>query len=187
MTAVTDLGAALLGLVASAREVALSPQDQIQILTPLAGFADQGSWGDDVTGRAQQSAQAAQAAFCRRAALAAMGRAVGACAPASYDEAVALRDQVCGLIESEITVAGDTGDDAACTALRALKTAVASDLTRKGADLARLQQVSVGAALPALVHAYRLYQDAGRADEVADYADADDPTFMPSRFQALGR
>jgi hypothetical protein len=37
------------------------------------------------------------------------------------------------------------------------------------------------------VQAYRLYEDAGRADEVSAYAGAADPNFLPVRFKALGR
>jgi prophage tail gpP-like protein len=68
-----------------------------------------------------------------------------------------------------------------------LKTAVANDLTARTANLAALVVVKTPAPLPSLVQAYRLYQDLERADQLAAYADAPDPLFLPPAFRALSR
>jgi prophage DNA circulation protein len=132
------------------------------------------------------SMDAASAAVCRRAALASLVRAAAAVFPPSYEEAVSLRDQICGLLEAEITVAGDAGDDASVTAMRALRTAVGNAMTDRAANLSRLVTVSVQVPLPSLLHAYRQYGDISRANEIAAYADAADPNFLPTEFRARG-
>ena len=46
--------------------------------------------------------------------------AVTAYQPSSYDDAVSVRNQVCALLDTEITIAGDQGEDDVYNALRAL-------------------------------------------------------------------
>ncbi|MFC4168446.1 hypothetical protein [Teichococcus aestuarii] len=187
MSTTTDLAEGLQDLVATLRGITLDPAAQITLLAPLARFTPGESPGGGTVGRAMATMQAAVGAACRRAALVAMARAAAASAPASYDEAVALRDQLCGLLEAEELVAGDLGDDASLAALRALRGAVQQDLTRRAADLETLRTVSVPGTLPALVHAYRLYRDIDRAEQLAAYAGAEDLNFMSPAFQALGQ
>jgi len=185
VSAGSDFVAAVQALAAAVAATADDPADRIRLLAALARYRPDETTGEGTIGDAMATMQHAVAALCRRAALVEMARAVAASTPPSYDEAVALRDLVCGLLDAEILDAGGR-DDAAVMALRALKTAVAADLTARGAaDLAALREVATGAALPALVHAYRLYQDLGRSDELAAYAAAEDPVFLPLKFEAL--
>lgn len=186
MSAASALGQGIQAMVAALRAMSVDPADQVRLLVQASNFQPAAATGSGVIGAAQASAQAAVGAFCRRAALIALARASAACRPASYDEAVDLRDLVCGLLDAEVTVASDAGDDASAQALRTLKTAVANDLTTRAANLTRLQEVSVGAPLPALVMAYRLYEDITRSDEISAYADARDPNFLPPQFMARG-
>jgi prophage DNA circulation protein len=186
MSAATDLVAAVQALAGSVAATADDPAERIRLLAELARYRPDEVTGEGMIGAAMATMQSAVAALCRRAALIEMARAVADCTPPSYDEAVMLRDLVCGLLEAEILDAGGS-DDAAVMALRALKTAVANDLTARAADLAALRDVATPAPLPSLVQAYRLYQDLGRADQLAAYAAADDPCFLPPTFRALGR
>lgn len=182
-----DLAAGVQGLAAAVAVVADDPAERVRLLATLARYRPADSMGEGRIGAAMATMQAAVAALCRRAALVEMARAIADCSPPSYDEAIALRDLVCGLLEEEILSAGDGPDDAAGATLRALKTAVAADLSARAANLAALQTVATSAPLPALVQAYRLYQDLDRADQLAAYAAAADPNFLPPRFRALGR
>jgi prophage DNA circulation protein len=186
VSAATDLVAAVQALAGSVAATADDPAERIRLLAALARYRPDEVTGEGAIGEAMATMQGAVAALCRRAALVEMARAVADCTPPSYDEAVTLRDLVCGLLEAEILDAGGT-DDAAVMALRALKTAVATDLTTRAADLAALQDVTTAAPLPALVQAYRLYQDLDRSDQLAAYADAEDPLYLKAVFRALGR
>jgi prophage DNA circulation protein len=173
-------------LAASVSAVADDPAERVRLLVALARYRPTDSTGEGVVGNAMAATQAAVAALCRRAALVEMARAVAVCSPPSYDEAVALWDLVCGLLDEEILTACDGPDDAAGAALRGLKTAVAADLTARATNLGALQDVVTPAPLPALVHAYRLYQDLNRDDQLSAYAGVADPNALPPNFRALG-
>lgn len=176
MSAPAELVAAVLALVAGVAETAADPADRVRLLTALA------------TAPAVAGGDAGLAALGRRAALSALARATAACQPRSYDEAEALRRDVCGLLQAEELVAADGGEDAAVAALRAVRGAVDRDLRRRGANLSPLRQVEVKASLPALVLAHRLYGDAGREPEMTRMAgDPPNPVFMPERFTGLAR
>ncbi|SHJ69265.1 hypothetical protein SAMN02745194_03139 [Roseomonas rosea] len=186
MSTLSDLAAAAQDLARLVRDMALDPADAIRLLTPLAACAaDQAAAGDAI-GRAMTAAQAASAALCRRAALAELGRAVAQAEPRSWDETVQLRDQVCALLDAEIIVAADAGEDRSYAALRGLRDAVARRLNAKAGGLPRLRTVEVPQAEPALVQAFRLYGDVTRADEVSAYAAAEDPNFIVGTFMVRG-
>lgn len=187
MSTPAELATGLQRLVATLRTVAADPAAQIPLLAPLARFQPAESLGGGAVGAAMAVMQEAVGTVCRRAAVIALARAAAAATVPSYDEAVALRDHVCGLLEEEALAAGDLGDDASYAALRALRTALEDEMNRRAANLAALREVRGPGVLPALVHAYRLYGDLDRAEQLAGYAGAEDLNFMPSHFQALGR
>jgi Mu-like prophage DNA circulation protein len=85
--------------------------------------------------------------------------------------------------------AREVAQDATSALLRrsALRQAVVSALTTTGATLPALQAFSFRAPMPALVMASRLYQDAGRTDELIQQADPIHPAFMPTAVKALAR
>jgi prophage DNA circulation protein len=157
------------------------PGDRVRLFQSLATFVPP----------AQHSvaaiviAQSTTTDLWRRAAVTALARASSAYQPASYDDAAALRALVLALIDAEIDLAGDQGEDDVFAALRALKTAVAQDLTTRGATLAPIIGVSFSAPLPAPLIAMKLYQDAARTDELVAEAAARHPAFMPVSFKAL--
>ena len=57
-------------------------------------------------------------------------------------------------------------DDAVFLGLAELRRAVVTDLTTRGAELPRVRSVTLPGTVPALVAAYRIHADAGRADEI---------------------
>ncbi|MCR4532451.1 DNA circularization protein [Acinetobacter venetianus] len=103
----------------------------------------------------------------------------------SYDDAVNTRTIVCQYIDQELKIAGDQGLDATYNALMNLRISVSQDLTRRGADLAKVEQITAAASLPSLVWAQRLYQDSGREKELVKSANPIHPAFMPINFKAL--
>ncbi|MBX6386929.1 MAG: hypothetical protein IRZ07_28785 [Microbispora sp.] len=174
MSTPADFAAAAQALAAALRAATDDPADQVRLLAALAAFAPPAA-GDPAGD------------LCRRAALTELARATADYRAASYEEAVALRDMVCGLLSDEEIRAADQGEDATFGAFRALRIAVARDLTARAADLARLRTVQTAAPLPALVLANKLYGDAGRAEELTEYAGAANPLFLPTRFRARER
>ena len=172
-------------LTEAVRNAANSPADEIRQLSALAATTTTPIVSTAPIGQAMATVQTAVGAVCRRAALGSLARACAAYVPSSYDDAVTVRGQVSALLDDEIVVAADAGDIASYGALRALRTAVIDDLTTRGAQLPRLVTVTRNAPLPALLLAWQLYQDSGRADDLTDRADPIHPAFMPTSFQAL--
>ncbi|MFZ6724712.1 DNA circularization protein [Undibacterium sp. MH2W] len=137
---------------------------------------------------AQQSAAvmaASSSDLFRRSALIAMAQASTKYQPTSFDDASSLKNSIAQLLDTEISIAGNQGQDTTYEAFRALRSAVVQDLTVRGANLASLTQVNVNQPLPSLVLAQRLYRDANRSDELIAKADPVHPAFMPVSFDAL--
>jgi prophage DNA circulation protein len=163
------------------------PGNAIALLGPLASYTPAAINGTGTIGAAKTVAQNATSALLRRAALAAIGRVVATYVPASYDEAISTMTTVTGFLDAEILVAGDAGDDESYNALIALRQVVVAALTTSGATLPSLETFSFKAALPALVMANRLYQDATRSDELIQQANPIHPAFMPLTVNALAQ
>ncbi|HDR9510661.1 TPA: hypothetical protein QDC03_005836 [Burkholderia cepacia] len=89
------------------------------------------------------------------------------------------------LIDSEIEVAGNQGEDQTYEALRSLRAAIIQDLNKRGAGLSSIKTFDMKGGLPSLVLGQRLYRDAGRADELVTQANPVHPAFMPLSFRAL--
>lgn len=79
-----------------------------------------------------------------------------------YEDAVAVRQQVAADLDTAMASAADPLYET----LQALRTAVVRDISTRGADLARLADLTPGATLPALVVAYGYYGDASREADV---------------------
>ncbi|MHA6236879.1 DNA circularization protein [Pseudomonas fluorescens group sp. PF-69] len=164
-----------------------SPADRIRLLSGLASFMPTAYSSTSPMGQAKSVAQFVTAALIRRSALGALASAVSEYTPSSYDDTLAVRNAVVGVLDAELLIAGDMGDDATYVALNSLRQAIVVDLDTRGATLASLATFALNANLPALVLANRLYQDAGRSDELIGEADPIHPAFMPSSFRALAR
>lgn len=78
------------------------------------------------------------------------------------DDALADRDAVVESLDTIEPVAGDS----VFRCLAELRRAVVTDLTTRGAELPRVRSVTLPGTVPALVAAYRIHADAGRADEI---------------------
>jgi prophage DNA circulation protein len=176
--AAQSLGVALLAAISD-------PADAVRMLSGLAQFDSTDPTATAVIEAGAVAMLGPVNDLFRRTAIIALARASASYQPSSYDDAANVRTLVCGLIDGAIQTAGNQGDDASYSALRALRVAVAQDLTARGANLAHITTVETSAQLPALVIAQRLYQDATRADELVTQANPIHPAFMPGKFKAL--
>ena len=86
MSALDDFADALAALPPVLRLAAIDPADAVRLLESLAGSAGDGP----------------SALYARRLAVAELASAAADYQPTSYDEAVALRDRVCRLLDREI-------------------------------------------------------------------------------------
>lgn len=186
-TSVQAVPAAAAGLTSALAGTTRNPGDAVRIFTGLSGYAAPPATATGQTAAAMAIASTAMAALLRRCALGELARAAVSYVPSSYDDALAVRNTVAAAIDNEIVAAGDAGDDASFVALRALQQAVVDALTAAGRDLAALRSFHFGTGVTSLALAQRLYQDAGRADELVSEGSPIHPAFMPSRIRALAR
>jgi prophage DNA circulation protein len=162
-----------------------APADGIKLLSALADFQPSSPTTGSVVGIGMATMQSACGDLFRRAAIGTVALAASKYQPTSADDAATVRDAVTSLIDSEIEVAGNQGEDDTYGALRSLRAAVVQDLNKRGAGLASIKTFNMKASLPALVLAHRIYRDASRADELVAQADPVHPAFMPQSFRAL--
>jgi prophage DNA circulation protein len=186
-------------LVATVAAAAPSPPDALRLLTGLTAAAPglPGGIAKPVypvnTVAPATSAQAsalmagATADLFRRAGVIELAKASASYTPSSSDDAVAVRQQVTQLVEAEMQIAANQGQDDSYQALHDVRTAVVQDLAARAADLASMVQVATPHSVPALFLAQRLYRDASRADELVAEANPIHPAFMPPSFKALAR
>jgi prophage DNA circulation protein len=186
-TASDDFAGASTALATALAASANDPADAIRLLIPLASFVPPPIAGTSAIAANANAAQDAIADNLRCAACAALATATQLYQPASYQDAQALRQTVCGVLDAEATLAADAGRDATYAALRALRTAVSYDLAIRGANLAYLVEVSTLVSMPSLAEAWTLYQDTTREPSIAASAGVAHPLFMPLAFPALSR
>jgi prophage DNA circulation protein len=187
MSSAADFATDAQMLAAAVLAAAVDPADALRMLSSLADFTPQISNSTAPVGQSIAIMQDAAGDLFRRSAVIACARASAAYQPSSYDDAAAIRAFVCDLLDAEIDVAGDQGEDQTFNALRALRAAVVADLTQRGANLAIMTAVRMGDSMPAPALAQRLYRDFTRADELADEAGSPHPAFLSTSFKALSQ
>ena len=187
MATPSDLATSLQGFMATVLAAITDPADAITLFSQMAAFPQPTTTSTASIGLAQNVLQSGISDLCRRAAISALAQASSLYQPNSYNDAQNLRQNICAIIDSEIEIAGDQGQDQTYLALKQVRAAVVQDLTSRGASLAPLKQMAFKSPQPALVLAYRLYQDTSRTDQLIAFADPPHPAFMPVSFQALAR
>jgi prophage DNA circulation protein len=180
-----DLAGAAAVLAAALAGACADPADQLRLLEQLAAFTPAAPASTTPIGAAVADMTDAMGDLFRRTAVIALATAATNYQPSSQTDAYAVMNTVTGLLDSEIEIAGDQGEDDSYNALRALRTAVVQDLTARGASLAPIATFKFGAPLPALYLAQRLYRDPSRADQLVTQVNPVHPLFMPARFAAL--
>lgn len=124
----------------------------------------------------------ARADLQRRTALAQQARVLSLAitdgAVETADQARALRDTLLDQIDTELE--GSDPDAATAQALNKLRTAVTRDVAVRAELLGQRSAFDSQAVVPALVLAHRVYQDATRADELAQRNGVRNPAFVPA-------
>lgn len=92
-----------------------------------------------------------------------------------YDDAIADRDAIAALIAAE----EEEADAETADTLRALRTALIQDVTRRVAGLPRVTEYTPRGVVPVTLIAWELYGDAERTTEVVDRNDIIHPLFAP--------
>jgi len=118
----------------------------------------------------------ALAALTRRALLVQASGMTAAMPLPVYDDAVTLRRELMTALDAEAVLA----DDANYTVLMDLRSKVHSDITARLSDTARLQTITPGEIVPALVLAYDLYEDTARESEIIARNRLRYPGFVPA-------
>ena len=175
----------IVSTIETVRGTMTDPADQVRVLQNLAAF----SFIDTAGGAGMPGEMAiirdGIAATARRAALISLARAAAAYQPISYQDAQATMNAVTAALDVEITAAGDAGEDQTYQTFRALRVAVVTDLTARGATLPQVVTQTFGAPLPSLVVAQILYKDASRSDQITLEANPPHPAFCPVSMQVL--
>lgn len=177
---VPDLAGALTDLIASAGLMADTPRAALRELKSLIGI----DTGDRAPGSTPARAvdRANAAVLERTVTLVAAGQAAVATTQIqfeSYDDAVAVRDDLSARLDAAALQLADVGDDAGHARLEALRLAMVRDVTRRGGSLARVYGYVPAGTEPALVIANRLYADAGRAADIVSRNRVRHPGFVP--------
>jgi len=183
--AAADIGEAAQGLTDAILSAMADPADAVRLFPTLADFIPATYYPPSVIGNARKAFETAMANLFRRCAVIALAKASASYQPSSSDDAVAVRRSVVALLDREIVVAGDNGDDSTFNAFRELRQAVVIDLNTRGAALPALKTVTFQASLPAAVVSLRLYRDAGRADEISRETGAPHPAFQTLSMKVL--
>ncbi|BDC37761.1 DNA circularization protein [Paraburkholderia terrae] len=184
-TTVDAFTASVQGVTSAVLAATNDPNDSIRLLSTLSTFVPDAGTTTSVIGTAMGDMQSACSDLFRRTSIGAVAQASSTYQPTSSDDAARVRDLVTDLIDVEMTVAGDQGEDETYEALSTLRAAVVADLNKRGAGLSSIKTFSLPSTLPSLALATRLYRDPTRADELVAQASPVHPAFMPTTFKAL--
>jgi len=186
----------ILGAVGALKALANSPLNALNSYRGLFNYGSKHASVPTTTpSRIRQSNnQSAQACLCRRAALIEGARVASRVSYDTYDQAVAMRDDLAARLDDEAAgiVPAATGNAAPATTLRevsdevyqaltALRVALVRDMTARSINAPRVTSVTLSATLPALVAAYKIHGDPTRADELIarNRATIRHPGFVP--------
>jgi len=164
LRAPADLAVEIYGLIA---DVALLPDRPLRAIAAYRQlwnlFAGTPSVSRTTASRIRQADnQQALAALVHRAATVEAVRTAATMDYESFDEALALRDELAERLDAQMEEAGDESYQA----LTDLRVALVEDIAARGADLARVGYYTPAVTLPALVLAHQIYGDASREGEI---------------------
>ena len=181
----TDLGTAVQGLISALAASATDPADAVSMISAMAQYQPAAVTTPGQIGAAMLTMQVAMSALFRRYALAQLAVTLTTYQPSSQNDAETALSSATALFDSEITIAGDAGDDESYLALRTLRQSVIADLTSRAADLAPISTFTFQASLPSLALAQRIYRDPSQEQALVQQVAPIHPAFMPTTFSAL--
>ena len=165
-----ELAASISGMIQGIRTIAATPEDALTALKGLLRFGASYRQVAVTTPARQAQADNRQAlfSFVRQSAAAEAVLAISDMDFAAYDDAVAIRDDMADRLDDLALGVADAGDDDGYRALADLRLIMVQDVTARGGNLARLRTYTPPVSEPALVLAYRLYNDTARIEERAE-------------------
>jgi prophage DNA circulation protein len=177
-------------LTEALRTACANPGDAVRILSGLTS-----TFGvtlpslislTDPNGQAAYLLGARATFLLRLSAAASMVKATADYIPSSQADAASLAAACSTILDALYVCAADLFDDATAAAIENARIAMVTDLTARGADQAQIEIIRFQQNFPASVLAYRLYQDATRANELLGRqgAGAIHPGFMPLQIEA---
>ncbi|MBC06363.1 DNA circularization N-terminal domain-containing protein [Thalassospira sp.] len=168
-------------LVVQAGEAAGAGPDTMQALRPIAQFGTQLASVPltTATRKVQALNQNAVVSLVTNSAVIEMARNVIDTQFVTTNDAFATRDEIGGYLDTAMDRASEAEDDQLFETLRVLRTATTDYINAQSPRTAQLINTVAPVTEPALVTAYRLYQDAGRADEIATRNGVAHPGFVP--------
>lgn len=176
---------AIIGQISSLVQLILNTpggvNDRLRSLEALAQAQDEGYQQSSADRAVADSINALILVLCS----AAMAAAATESTPSSQDDAVDITDRVSRQLDVALLRAGDRGDDDIYHALLQLRESFISTMSVSSQGLADLIDYQTPSPLPALTLANRLYQDAGRADELINSSSTPHPAFMPTSMRVL--
>jgi prophage DNA circulation protein len=148
----------------------------------LKVFRDSAAFGDDAAAVVETTPQRARESENQTAMIALMRglstvescRAAATIPYASYDQAVAVRDELATALDTLM----DTASDVSYSALFDLRADIVTHLTDASAALPRIIAHTPATPLPALVIAHNLYGDSGRETDIIDRNDLRNPCIV---------
>ena len=170
-----NISAAVQALVSSILGATVDPADGVRLLANLANF----------TPVSTASLQVALGNLFRRCAVISLALASSTYQPSSSNDAYTTRNTITGLLDNEINIAGNSGEDNTFQALRQLRWSVVADMNSKGAALPAITTFTFSANLPACLIALMLYRDASRETEIILETGAPHPAFQPATMNLL--
>ncbi|MBS1247429.1 MAG: circulation-like protein, partial [Proteobacteria bacterium] len=164
----------VLGMIGTLKALAQSPATALLSYRGLFSYGGEyPSIGRTTPSRRRQATnQAALAGLTRRAALIEGARVASRVEFATYDQAVAARDDLASRLDDEAAGVVPTATEPQAVseevyqALTALRVALVRDLTARAINAPRVARATLPATVPALVAAYAIHGDATRADEL---------------------
>ncbi len=172
----------LAGLVAQVLNVYAVPIDAYVAYKNLLSFGSSAPSIQATTPQTVQQASNQQAiiSLTNRTALVGMALASSQMTFPSYDDAVALRDDLADRMDAELILIGNSNDDAAYDDFNTLRAAMVQDITTRAANLARIRSITLNRSIPALALSYRLYQSTDQADDIVSRNQIQNPGFVPA-------
>lgn len=175
---------AVFAAVDDLRQACAAPFEAIRLLVGLSTFDAVTHGGADPVGLMIDDLAENASVLMRRICGISLATATADYIPTSLQNATMIRDIVADVLDRLETEAADRFEDLSAKAMDNIRIAVIADLNERGGKTTPVVTHTYNQQQPALVLAYRLYQDAARAEELLARNDPPHPSWMPNTIEA---
>ncbi len=170
-----DLASSITGQIGALLGLSTGPMLAFKAFASLFGFDNKTVKRTTPSRIRQADNRVAVANLVRRTAIVEAARAASDVEFDTRNDALAVRDQLADLLEQEVA----TASDPVYAALTDLRVAVVRDIGTRSADLSSLGTYVPQSTVPAVVLAYRIYDDPERSEEIIRRNRIKHPGFVP--------